>query len=233
MTILNLTVLDTDVGLTVTPRHLVVAGYTGRDQAAVQAHIDELAAIGVPPPPEVPMFYSLDPELLTLGDVNTVGAATGEVEPMLLRSGGRWYLGLASDLTDRELERDDIEKAKAACPKPVGNTVVSLPDHVVAGHYDDTWDLIEATSSVDGEPYQRGSLAALRAPGDLLSRLYSARPEVEGDEDLVVLAGTLPLLAGGFRRGSTWEAQLSVPGGVTLTHTHTHTHTHTPTTGRP
>jgi hypothetical protein len=36
--------------------YAVVAGYTGRDAAAVQHHIDELAAIGVAPPPSVPMF---------------------------------------------------------------------------------------------------------------------------------------------------------------------------------
>src|SRR5690606_30439461 len=43
----------------------IIAGYTGRDRASVQAHIDELAAIGIPPPPQVPMFYPIPRELLT------------------------------------------------------------------------------------------------------------------------------------------------------------------------
>ncbi len=36
---------------------LVVAGWTGRDEAALQRHIEELAAIGVPRPSSVPVFY--------------------------------------------------------------------------------------------------------------------------------------------------------------------------------
>jgi hypothetical protein len=36
---------------------LVVAGWTGRDEAALRHHIEELAAIGVPRPSSVPVFY--------------------------------------------------------------------------------------------------------------------------------------------------------------------------------
>ena len=34
---------------------LVVAGWTGRDEAAVRHHIDELAALGVPAPSKSPL----------------------------------------------------------------------------------------------------------------------------------------------------------------------------------
>ena len=40
---------------------VIVAGYTARDREAVMHHIDELAAIGIPPPPTVPT--SSDPML--------------------------------------------------------------------------------------------------------------------------------------------------------------------------
>ena len=36
---------------------LIVAGWTGRDEAALRHHIEELAAIGVPRPSSVPVFY--------------------------------------------------------------------------------------------------------------------------------------------------------------------------------
>jgi hypothetical protein len=39
------------------PKQLIVAGWTGRDEAIVNHHIEELAAIGVPRPSSVPVFY--------------------------------------------------------------------------------------------------------------------------------------------------------------------------------
>ena len=38
-------------------RRLVIAGWTGRDAAAIAHHIEELAALGVPAPSAVPLFY--------------------------------------------------------------------------------------------------------------------------------------------------------------------------------
>ena len=40
--------------VTVNPHTLIVAGWTGRDEAALNHHIEELAAIGVPRPSSVP-----------------------------------------------------------------------------------------------------------------------------------------------------------------------------------
>ena len=37
--------------------NLVIAGWTGRDEKAIRHHIEELAAIGVPRPSTVPLFY--------------------------------------------------------------------------------------------------------------------------------------------------------------------------------
>ena len=38
-------------------RELVIAGWTGRDAARVEAHVRELEAEGIPRPPRTPMFY--------------------------------------------------------------------------------------------------------------------------------------------------------------------------------
>ena len=37
----------------------MVAGWTGRDSAAIEHHIEELAALGVPRPSSVPLYYRM------------------------------------------------------------------------------------------------------------------------------------------------------------------------------
>lgn len=213
-----LAVAGTREPLDFAPAHLVVAGYTGRDETAVRQHIDELAAIGIAAPPRIPMRYDLDPALLTVESVIAVpGAATsGEVEPVLLRHHGRWYLGVGSDHTDRELERVDIAKSKAACPKALGPEVVPLPDGLADGSFDTAWDAGSAECSVDGVRYQAGSLRTLRRPSDLLARLGDLMAEV-GADDLAIFAGTLPLIDGTFRHGRDWTLTLRAAGHI-VTH---------------
>ncbi len=43
---------------------LVVAVWPGRNMAAVQHPIDELAAIGIPPPSQFPLYYRVSQPLL-------------------------------------------------------------------------------------------------------------------------------------------------------------------------
>ena len=43
---------------------LVIAGWTGRDVAALNHHIEELKAIGVQPPSKVPLYYRVAASLL-------------------------------------------------------------------------------------------------------------------------------------------------------------------------
>lgn len=209
--------------LRIRPELLVVVGYTGRDEKAVLAHIEELAAIGIPPPPRVPMLYDLDPGLLTIETDVRIGAnlTTGEVEPVFIKTGSRWFLGIGSDLTDRELERRDVRDSKAACPKPIGRTVIELPDNVASGGFDEYWDQVHATSHVDGTLYQEGFLKSLRAPSDLIPRISEAfESDHRTDADAMIFAGTLPLLDGSFRSGASWKAQLTLPDDRILTHAH-------------
>ena len=195
---------------------LIIAAYTGRNAAAVAAHIEELAAIGIPPPASVPAFFELDPGLVTSDPVVTITGSntSGEVEPVLIRRNGRHYLGVGSDHTDRDLERTDIAASKAACAKPVGHQVIALPDDLAAL----SWDTVEIESDVDGQPYQRGSLASLRNPTDVLSHMTSTLGEL-GD-DLVIFCGTVPLLTGEFRAGRHWRLQLRLDPNTNLTHSY-------------
>lgn len=54
---MGLLLFDADQGtLSVAPQRLVVAGWTGRDRAAIEHHIEELALLGVPRPSAVPLW---------------------------------------------------------------------------------------------------------------------------------------------------------------------------------
>jgi hypothetical protein len=77
--------------------HLVLAGWAGRDQAAVEAHIRELEALGTSRPSRTPVFYRVASSLLTTSDAIQVVASetSGEVEFVLVvRDDGVW-VGLA------------------------------------------------------------------------------------------------------------------------------------------
>ena len=66
-------------------KSLVVAGWTGRNVAALEAHIKELEAIGVKRPKTVPIFYRCARSLLTVDASIEVMAdkSSGEVEFVL------------------------------------------------------------------------------------------------------------------------------------------------------
>ena len=72
--------------LDLTPANLIIAGWTGRNQEAIQHHIDELAALGVKPPSATPLFYRVAASLLTTADeIQAVGpadAGAGEFDPV-------------------------------------------------------------------------------------------------------------------------------------------------------
>jgi uncharacterized protein DUF2848 len=169
--------------------HLVLAGWAGRNQAAVEAHIRELEALGTPRPTRTPVFYRVSASLLTSGtSIEVVGAETsGEVEFVLVqRTDGLW-VGLGSDHTDRGLERTNVALAKQICAKVVAPTLWRFDD--LASH----WDRIELRSWAHRggrrEPYQDGSVAAILPPSELLAQYADfAEPIVAGG---VMFSGTI------------------------------------------
>lgn len=190
-------------------RRLLIAGFTGRDEQLVAAHVAELAAEGVPVPESTPTLYELDPSLVRQTAALAVAGSntSGEVEPVLVVSDGRRLLTVGSDHTDRDVERRDIADSKAACGKVVGTTCVDADD--VAD-----WDGIGLSSRVDdGVVYQNGRVDALLPPSEILAHLGANGIELtEGD---VLFLGTLPA-QGGIRASRRFEAALQVPDGPTL-----------------
>jgi hypothetical protein len=181
-------------------RRLVVAGWTGRDRAAVERHIEELRSHGVTPPTRVPTLYRATLDRLTTADrVQVLGERTsGEAEPVLLVSGGAVWAGVGSDHTDRQLETLSVEDSKQACPKVVGRTFWRLDD--LAGR----WDGLALRSWSDGQPYQEGRAGELLPPDELL--------RLVGPEDgTLIMMGTIAT-RDGLRFGRRFEAELDDGG---------------------
>src|SRR5579862_6412390 len=114
----------------------VVAGWTGRDAAAVEKHIKELEALGVKRPASTPIFYRVSAARLTTdAEIEVVGERSGgEVEFVLLRHDGRMWVGTGSDHTDREVETYGVTVSKQMCEKPIAPEFWPLVE--VASHWE-------------------------------------------------------------------------------------------------
>ena len=187
----------------VTIEAVVVAGWTGRDLAAVQHHIDELGALGITPPSQVPLYYRVSAALLTQSPrIEVLGTDTsGEVEPLLVRAGGKTYLGLASDHTDRGLEAHSVAASKQACAKPVAADVWDMEE--IAGHLDDIELRCWITERGEERLYQEGTLAGLRPLADLMEGAGLA-------DGMAMLCGTLAA-RGGVRPASSYRMEMVDP----------------------
>jgi len=96
-------------------KRMVNAGYTGRNQAEVRKHIEELARKGIPGPPTTPTLYPVIRQALVKDPVIEVYSreTCGEAEYVLLiENESRIYVGLGSDHTDSKLEEWDIPRGK-------------------------------------------------------------------------------------------------------------------------
>ena len=174
------------------PGKLVIAGWAGRDAAAVEAHIKELEEIGVARPRNTPMFYRLSPALLTVDtSMDVVGTnATGEAEVVLINVDGMLCVGIGSDHTDRKLETVGVTLSKQICGKPLGATLWRLDD------IRDHWDRLVLRSLVwrdgDWHRYQEGTLDSLMKPDALLDRFAQEGGRFE--EGDVIFCGTVPII---------------------------------------
>jgi hypothetical protein len=191
--------------ISVKPEILIVAGWTGRDEAALRHHIEELAAIGVPRPSSVPVFYrNAVNNVMQTERLEVLGPDTsGEVEPVVVALSDGLWVGLGSDHTDRKAETMGIALSKQLCGKVMGASLWRLDD--VSKHWDRI--VIRAHAVIDGERvvYQEGPLAAMRHPDDLMARYGKAlRPNT------IMFCGTLGA-KGGIRPASRFEMELHDP----------------------
>jgi hypothetical protein len=166
----------------------VIAGWTGRDQKGVARHVAELKMLGVAAPSTTPLFYRVSASRLTAAaEIECCGEdSSGEVEAVVIRSGGFLWVGVGSDHTDRALEAYGVAAAKQACDKPLATELWAFDD--VAPH----WDSLVLRSWADGRLYQEGTTQALLDPRDLIQR-YASGPL---PEETAMFCGTLPANGG-------------------------------------
>jgi hypothetical protein len=197
-------------------KELVIAGWTGRDVAALEKHIRELEAIGVKRPKTTPIFYRVAVSLLTTADsVEVLGdRSSGEAECVVYSFDDGLFVGVGSDHTDRKAEAVGVSLSKQMCAKPVSREIWRLDD--VAVH----WDKLVLRSHViaDGKRrlYQEGSVAAMRPPTELF-RLYCGGPLPAGT---AMFCGTLAV-HGAIAPSETFEMELEDPVlGRKITHSY-------------
>jgi hypothetical protein len=180
-------------------RQLVIAGWTGRDEAALRKHIRELEEIGVRPPKSTPIFYRVSASLFTHAtEIQVCGPDTsGEVEFVLINRDSGLYVALGSDHTDRKAETIGVSLSKQLCAKPVSRD---------SWRYDEVkphWEKLVLRAWSDGELYQEGPVTAMRSPEDLLSR----HPLEPG---WAMFCGTLAA-KGGIRPAKVFRMELDDP----------------------
>lgn len=189
--------------------NVVIAGWAGRDAEAVQAHIDELAELGVTPPPSVPCFYPVGAELVTVGAaVDCLGSASsGEVEYFIyVDTDDAWWVGIGSDHTDREVEAYSVGVSKQVCPKPIA------PELWRYSEIRETWDDLILRSWIregDGESlYQEGSIASLLHPEDTVRAYEGLGGRMT--PGTLMFGGTIPVL-GGIRPAREFRMEIFDP----------------------
>ena len=196
-------------------KSLVIAGWTGRNVAALEAHIKELEAIGVKRPKTVPIFYRVASSLTTTATFIEVMAdkSSGEVEFVLFALEDGLWLGVGSDHTDRKAETVGVTLSKQLCAKPVGATLWRYDE--VKPH----WDKLKLRSYVpDGAKrrlYQEGPVTNMRSPEELI-KLYTGGDKLK--PGTAMFCGTFAV-HGEISYSGTFDMELEDPVlGRKLTH---------------
>jgi 2-keto-4-pentenoate hydratase/2-oxohepta-3-ene-1,7-dioic acid hydratase in catechol pathway len=215
MALLQLDVID-ESPRTIEVGWLFNAGYAGRDSAAVQQHVDELAGLGVPAPDNVPTLYPLGSLLARQDDRVQVphGRTSGEAEWALIVGGSPDDLLVASacDHTDRELEKHGVAWSKQSAPDIVGDRAWRWDR--VADEFDDYSLRAWVTHDHEDELISDGSPGELLSPSYWVDRLDDAGLLRPGT---VLLSGTIPMIEGVDQFADGWRVELVDPEGRTST----------------
>jgi hypothetical protein len=160
----------------------------------VEAHIEELKALGIGAPPHIPMLFPIMPSLLTQSiDTAVIGPETApEVEYVFFRHQGRDFVTVGSDQTDSAMEGKAACLAKNLCFKSIAKQ--AWPIDEVAQH----WDSLELRLDCDGRTMQHGALATMMTPDQL--RDFVTEHDGADHEGRMIFSGTLET-HGRFPRG--------------------------------
>lgn len=192
----------------VTISQAVIAGWTGRDPAAVQKHIKELEELGVKPPATTPIFYRVSAARITTAEtIEATGtASSGEVEYVILQTGGKMWVGVGSDHTDREVETYGVTVSKQMCDKPIAMSFWAFD--ACAPH----WDKLMLRSYIPEKSgrvlYQEGAVAGMLSPADVIGRYTNGGKALA--EGTLMFCGTFAA-KGGIRPAPRFDYEIEDP----------------------
>ncbi|MCG6205192.1 DUF2848 domain-containing protein [Rhodopseudomonas sp. HC1] len=186
---------------------LIIAGWTGRDPVARDKHIKELEELGIAPPASTPIYYRVAASRLTTRTAIEVSDenSSGEVEFVLIKSGGQLYVGVGSDHTDRKVETYNITVSKQMCDKPVAPELWAFDD--VAAHWDQL--VLRSFATIGGERvlYQEGTLSGMLPPAELIEREFGK----DGMPNGAAMFGGTFAAKGGIRPATRFDYELTDP----------------------
>ena len=192
---------------TVVINSLIIAGWTGRNVEAMEAHISELEKLGVSRPTKTPTFYRCGVEQLTMErEFQVIGTdSSGEIEFFILSLDDGYWVGLGSDHTDRAVEVIDVTVSKQMCAKPIAKKLWRYDD--IIDHWNDL--TLKSSIIVDGkeEKYQEGLVTTMKDPKDLISLYTGGKKLLPGT---LMFCGTLAV-SGGVRSADIFQASLIDP----------------------
>ncbi len=203
--------------VTVPVQFVLNGGYAGRDTAQAQAHIDELAELGIPGPDRIPTMYPLSDYLAVQGDrvAAAHGRTSGEAEwamvvPEDAAGPDEYLLTAACDHTDRALEAHGVAWSKQSAPDFLGDLAWRWGD--IKDSFD-TFRLRGWVSGPEGEHLiQDGSPQELLSPAYWIEQLGEAGLLKPGT---VFMSGTIPMIPGVDQFAQGWRVELSDADGHT------------------
>lgn len=183
--------------------NLMVVGFSGKDVEKTMEHIHELEAAGVKCPKDVPVPYQCDPQIVTRKDtIDVIGDKTsGEAEYLILCHGGKFYIGIGSDHTDRAMETISIHKSKQVCLKPCSDVFWEYDE--IKDHLPELRIVSSQQAGGEIQAYQNGTAGDILPFDTILEKVKAEVPL----EDCLIYTGTVPLLKG-FVYGDCFTACL-------------------------
>lgn len=189
-------------------RTVLNAGYAGRSQDDVAAHVAELAAMGIPAPTSTPCLYPVAPYLASQTSEVPVqhGRTSGEAEWALVITRDDVLLTAACDHTDRDLEVHGVAWSKQAAPDVLSRQAWRLAD--VADRIDTLTITAWVRNDGDWTEIQRGTFSDLLSPQYWLDILPARDLYAPGT---VLLSGTIPMHGGVDQFAEAWRVELADP----------------------
>ncbi|HTA71476.1 MAG TPA: DUF2848 domain-containing protein [Bryobacteraceae bacterium] len=200
--------MTTETNLPGCIHQVILAGWTGRDRAALEKHMAELELVGVRRPPTTPVYYRVSSSRVTTSDsIEVTGTdSSGEVEFIMLQTGGSLWIGVGSDHTDRKVETYNITVSKQMCDKPIASGVWLFDE--LSDHWDSLVLRSWAVNGGDRRLYQEGSVSSMLHPHDLMAGYVQDGNSL--DEGTAMFSGTLPAI-GGIQPADRFEFELEDP----------------------